>query len=523
MHKRRWFIKPKKGKRGVFYKIVMKNIFRTFFITVLVLMSLSYLLSEIYLNSVVKNKFISDFNKDNFDKYILVVGELETELLKGNILVNDVYIYTRNTPDNSDSLLAYFKHIELLKINISDLINRKNVKIQKVNVTGASLSLRFFPSLIELKYSETENYKKDEPVRKKYINRIVIDEFNVDNARLRFDNAADSLNFNIDGFSLSTKNVHVDTQIREFWLKLSTAQNMNFVIDRFEYNLSDDMTKLAIDTFVISKEDSAFYISELKLKPRFNKEVFLKKNTLNSFHTYMVAKNIKLGGLSFPDFFRKNILKADFLNVEDLVLKTFQKDTNIIHGKEESILPHLFLEGLKYGIDIKKISANSLLIEYQRQLVMNKMSDPLIFLHTHFNFQNISNMEERKKTYELIKVNVESEMLGDAKIDVNMEIPYNNQNGYHKMKGSVSQPDSGYMKTILNNYALKTTHDKKIKAIQFIIEANNDSAVSVVEVIYENQNITKQGKTVVERNRKRSVLNYWTEALIKAFYESTKN
>ena len=437
-------ISPLKGKRS--FKKYLLWIIAGFFALVLIAAIILYN----NFNRILSDSLLKSFNSNVMsDVYELKFKNLNVNLLKGNIKVNDVELTPREKPLKeypyiNSSFRLTTKKIYLIKVDVASLIKLNRLKLEKVLIAEPDVQITIadaVPVFIPFKDS-SEVSVPDKQEAKRSIQAFSLKEFKLTDASLHAANSAKGRDLSVSGLNISLDDMSFDQQPGK---DLISYSRINLIIGEITGNLQSDRIKyigikdykLTIDSLKIERspnkmtysiDDYSLGLSDLNL----HTEDSIFHLTLQSFLLSYKDKSINLKNFSFkPNIsdmelqkrfkyqntqFSGNIgvLSITGINFDSLMYKKklFIDDISI-----DSISASIFKDKVK-PLDTNKFP------EYLGQSVKKMKLPILIKLVTASNVNLVYN--ERKPDSTFVKVDINR---GEAKVKNITNLP-----GYEVME-----------------------------------------------------------------------------------------
>ncbi len=416
------------------YKIILQNIFIVFFISIIALTSISYLLSFFYFNRVIKEKLIENFNNANANKYELSINQLNSNLLRGYILIKSAKITKNKNYRNKRKL--YIQNIEIpiieiKQINLFDLINNKQLKIAQFVVNNSRINFDYDTSIISLDTLDSVSKKKKQD--KNFVQSINIQSLIINNSFLSIKNVAtDSSLINLTGINVESREIIANSGVEEFIQSITNTGNVNFVIDKITYLEENRQNKIVLDSFAVNRTDSLIKIASLEIIP-------IKKSGKLDYSIAAKAENIDLKNIDFEKLILENIFQAKLFSIKKLKMK-FSRNRNLKHKNTGfEILPHLALQQFNFPFSIDTLKAENSEMEYEWTEKGLLKTSRLILKKMKWNITHLSNINIYKFQNKEIQFNIEAFLMNRAFLKTNMRFPYHSSDGLHFVNGSLEK------------------------------------------------------------------------------------
>ncbi len=516
---------------------------------------------SLFLDPYVGDKIKSSFRLSTRHAYVLEFDDVDLGLLGRSITFQNLAIY----PDSSrlDSSRVWEKvslrgslQTEELSINgigLLDLIYDRKLGIRRIGMKAAVIKMEYLGSRDD---DAGQNRQSLNRLIYKAVNTrlksLAIGETSITNASLKIESPGNEFgNLTIDHFSLLLNDITVDS--------VSAQRDHFFLTDKVEvtgrelsWSLSGDLYTLKAHAAGASTLASSAFADSLRLEPHYPKYEFSKKVGREIDRVELSIARMAMKRIRFDSLLHRRKLLAGRFDIENATL-------NVLHDKrlpggppETKPLPHLAFRQWETPVRIDTVTVRDSFISYSEHKPQASKAGKVTFENLQATIFGLSNFGDAGNA---IEMEAQAHVMGDGLLKARFAFPKNDTTGYHTVYGSLGSMPFASLNPILENVGFVQAGDGgKIHGMDFSMELDGRNSKGTMVLNYEGLNVRmlekdsakegetrkltsfiantfvikknnhkeplRQGEIAFERDREKSVFNYWWKSLLSGMKDT---
>lgn len=505
---------------------------------VLILAGVQVFLS-FYLNDFVESRLVNTVSEQTMNQYQLDMEDLTLSVWNRKIELNGVSLHPANSSSTAPRVeLDQFSitGIQFFSYLLNGSINFGDVQVIKPVVTLTENS----PDSLTFLNRPGDSSNQTKPPD------ITVDRFIVDGGSVNYQTSKqDSSRAELHDLDLTISKVRVESTSRlnppffDFETITTSTGNMRYTFKSGLYALEFHQTNYSATENVAS-------IDSLKLVPQYPRYEFAQQIGHQKDRISLIVRQVRLEN---PD---TNTLKTGELIADKFIIDRAELD--VFHSKRlpdaperVKTFPHIAFKNLKFPVTIDTIAINQSEISYSEHLPDVERPGTVTFANVNGAFTNVTNDSTTISNGHEIILDVTSDVMGAAKLDVNFVLPMN-QDGGHTARGTLASMQATQLNAILEPVGLVRAERGNIHSLQFLMDLGAGSATGWTQLVYSDLKIAmldsedvnsgdgtkwfksllanllkieedneeqpfRRGKIAKEREPTKSIFNYWWKSL----------
>lgn len=508
----------------------------------------SFLFSE-NITSTLTNFLITFYHsKDTFR-----IAELSNSSGNANFSLNNVFVARYRNGTGEKQLNLKLKKAFLGEVDY-DKLNQRDIDIGHVLIYQPEIDLN-------LSKNKTKTDLKDVLLLKSVkldtniVRSVKIGQINLNSGNCRI-KTPDSI------YSKPVQLSNLEVEVDAFFLdhqfngKLLNSDNVRVGFDGFDYHLPDSLNYLTLGRISVSVSDSMLIFKDFKSRPKINKYEYGPTVGDQTDYLDIESESVVFKGVSFPEFILNRKIVAQNLDINNLNIYAF-RDKRIPRKTERlKYLPQKYLMNFPYLVNIDTLKVNNAKIVYEE--FAEEASRPGLVDFSNLNAQlvNVCNIPDEILDKPLMFFKADTKLMDEGSLQVFMEFDLAKDDYPFFLGAKLDKMNLTTFNKMLEPNAFVQV--KKGKCQQLSMSANADDKVAIGDMIFEYDNLkislinkntfenrgmgpvigsffanafiinknnprllmTKEGRIYFERNKYRSVFNYWAKIFFSGIVSS---
>lgn len=518
------------------------------------------LIWSLFLEPYIGGKIKSSFRLSTRNAYVLEYDDVDLGLLGRSITFQNLAVYPDSSQLDSNrvwqkvslrgSLQA--KEVSISGIGLFGLLYSRKLDIGRILLDAPDISLEYLGRRNDTAEKNGQNLNRliynaiDTRLKS-----LLLGEVRLTNASLRIASTENEFGTITAGnASLLLKNIVIDS--------LSAKREYFFLTDRMEitgralsWTLPGDLYTLKAYAAGASTFGAGAFVDSLRLQPLYPEYEFSKKVGRETDRMELSIAHMAVKRVRFDSLLYRRKLSAGSFEIEDAILNIL-RDKRLPGGQPETrALPQLAFQRLKMPVRIDTISVRESLISYSEHKPQASKAGRVTFEDlraTVIGFSNFANGDDA------IEMDTQARVMGEGLLKARFSFPKSDTSGYHTIHGSLGSMPFASLNPMLENTAFVQAEGGIIHGMDFSMELDSRMSKGTMVLNYEDLNISmlemdsakegearkltsfiantfvikkdnnkpplRQAKITFERDREKSVFNYWWKSLLSGLKDS---
>ena len=374
------------------------------------------------------------------------------------------------------------------------------------------------------------------------LNRIDIRDMNL---KLEIPKGENTNTYNLGHLNLQMHNFKLDSTSKAFRNnRFFYTKNTLVHLRDYSAQIGDNLYRANFKVLRLSTLDGIIEIDSFQLKPQYNYENFAKRVGYQTDRFDIEINNVKLSGIDFQDALFRQKYKVGKAEIIQLKGEAFRDGLYPRLPNYQPPNPLQRLLSLPYFIQVDSIDLNKAYFAYKEK--GKNTQEPGIIFFDDLNAQilNVSNNPDFIKYGGITVLNARASLMGKSKLDLAVHFPLLKQGKSFKLNANLEEIKIEDLEPILRPLTLIQARSGIIESVELSIEANDDYAFGNMFMLYSNMKVDvlnksmkkgffsslfanalirtentntlfpRKGPIYFERNKERSIFNYWAEISI---------
>lgn len=411
-------------------------------------------------------------------------AEFKYERLNASLLGRSASISNPVYKKNGMQITA--EEIKLDGIDIFEYISNKNIEINTLKFTKPEVTI----------YTETEKEKDSSKGGNSAKINLLIKLVEVVDGNFRMaknDSVKEQLFANIP--SLNLKNVSVDQKSLKNGLPFN-YEGFQMASDSLFFNLND-LHDMYVEKMEMKENSLTF--SKIKMKPLYDKQEFQ-----NHIPYEKDRFDLSLGELAFKSF--KWSFKNDSLSLESENTRITNGDIKIYRDKQVKDDPRQkpmyskMIRELPFKLKLDTLKVENLAIQYEELVKPKRGPGKVTFKNLNASIYNISNVNMNAEDFPRTDIDVQTQFMGEANLNVNWNFDISNKADVFSISGQMDRISSEGINQFMKP-ALNVKAEGGIRDMRFNFTGNNQNSTGDMKLVYKDFKVEVLQKDGEEENK----------------------
>ncbi len=534
--------KKENKKKGPFIRS-KKGIALIVFMTIVILAAL-FLIFQI--EDIAERRLLNVINAELEPNAEIEFGEFSFSLMPAGLYIRDIRLnhlipFEEHTPVKSTDAIKNLKvdRIEFTGINVFRMLYERKWILNKISADGLALEL---VPLTAGGLEQATPFRQPPPF---LIDNIILKNSSLVTFSDRSNNDPKYTIENIHGelFNFSVPDIEdpVYTYFDDFLIQSSA----------FRYNTDNGFYKLGYDSVSVNSSDRTFYLKNGKAEPLLTalemaEEIGYENDQFNFFFEELFAEDV-----DFDLWFEERGFVAGGVRMEKPVLHIHRDKSMPREERDERPLPIRYLKEYPQKIGVDSILFRGGTISYTEDFTDVGRKGQVEFTEANLTFENLQNQYNDHS----ISVRASSRFMDLTDFQIRGDFTLED-NFSHVIRGSMSGFDLTRLNDPLSEWIYVRVREGNLDQLDFYFSADDDRARGEMHFIYHDLEIrfldeetleetrrrrfrsfvanlvrvhssntfddTRTGTIDFERDKERSIFNYWWRSIASGLEDSVK-
>ncbi len=485
----------------------------------------------------------------------IYIGKIENASKKKSFALENLFIRKHKElhPETFDEIsiqTAYFEEFEF------DKLKDKQVEIGRALLFRPSLELQLTPSADNKKTDLTDmlylkSFTTDTSRVKNFLlGRLEVREGNV---QLDLEDSIYSKKINLDDIMVDIKGFDLSRTGEQ---RIFKSDDVAMSFSGFEYHLPDSLNKISFDRVFFKVSDSSITLTNVLLDPKEEKYEYGHIVGDQTDYLRINVDAVKASGIDLHSLaLNKNIL-AKKIDLDGLNIYAFRDKRIPRLTEKERYLPQKYLLDLKVPIAIDSLKVNKGKIEYEEFGEESFRPGSVDFKKLNASLINVTNIPERIISDPFCVLTANARLMNAGNLDLFIQFDLKKEKHPFFISAKLEEMDLTHLNKMLEPNAFVTIKKGYNDILTMSANADDDVAIGEMRFEYDNLKVSlvnkntfenkgmgpvigsffantfiinksnprliifKDGQIYFERNKYRSIFNYWAKIFFSGVVSS---
>jgi hypothetical protein len=430
-------------------------------------------------------------------QYHLDFDEMSVSLLKGSINLKNVKLnidtlaYVKHlTPESSDHLIQInASELNLSGINFFQYLTKGNVLLKEILLDKPTIVL----------YQMRDTLKKDSIERNLYnqlpdflkgtkLSLLKVNDLSF--SKRKSGHLQDSVS-KLTGLSFSIEDIAIDSSAMQDSSIVWFSKDIKISSQGLRYTLANGLYFFKIEKLNASTKNKTLDIEVFKVIPLYKELEFSHKLGKQGDRYNILVPQIKIKDIDFKKLETEKSLFAQSVILENGQVLIFNNKK--LPSEPKNVIrkaPHMALQRLKFPIFIDSLFIKNFEVHYRELNPNSNEVGDVFFTNLTGTIKNVTNDSIVLQKNHWVTSTFEMNFLGNAKINVDINLNVSSKVGEFNYKGSLGPASAISFNKLLEPMALVKAESGHFNKVSFDVKANENGSSGTVQVLYKDLKVS---------------------------------
>lgn len=477
--------------------------------------------------------------------YLLMVDNIDFSSGQKQMNFNTVQFYTLQK-EKQNNYNFTIDQVSFNEINFADFQRNYSLTVENILVEKPITNLRLF-GFDDSSTVKNLNTLELYPVLQPFFSQITLNRIDIRdmNLKLEIPKGSSTNTYNLGRLNLQMHNFKLDSSSKAFQNnRFFYTQNMLVHLRNYSAQIENNLYRVNFKDLRLSTLNGIIEIDSFQLKPQYNYADFAKRVGYQTDRFEININTIKLSGVDFQDALFRQKYTVRKAEINQLTGEAFRDGLYPRLPDYRPLNPIQRLLALPYFVQVDTVYLNNAYFAYKERGIHTQEPGFIFFDQLNAQILNASNNPDFIKFGGNTVLHAQALLMGKGKLSLDVNFPLLEQGKAFKLNANLSQIKIDDLEPILRPLALIQARSGTIKSVELSVEANDDYAFGNMLMLYNNMKIDilnksmkkgffgtlmanaliktentnslfpRKGPIYFERNKERSLFNYWAEISI---------
>lgn len=477
--------------------------------------------------------------------YLILIQDADFSSWNKQFNFNNIQFYTLQK-ENKNNFHFIIDKIGFNDINFADLQHNNSLTINNVVVSNPKTKIRIYGfdnNSLAKNLHTVDLY----PFIKPYFSRVVLNEIAVQNMSLDIEAPKEkSTNlYNLGHLDINIYKFRLDSLTKAFYNnRFFYSENTNLNLRNYSALIAEQFYRIKFNSMQLSTLKRTMDVDSIYIIPEYSYAEFARLSQYQTDRFDISVAKIKLTGIDFQDALFRQKYKVKKAIIKQMHGEDYRD--GLYARRPDYYLPNpidRFLS-LPYFIQLDTLLIKDSYFAYKELGTHTSEPGHIYFKDLNAQILNVSNNPDFIKYGGSLLFNANAMLMGKARLEVFSNFPLHQRGKSFDLSAQLDQIEMDDLEPIFLPLALIQARSGTIKSIDLAVKANDDFAYGNMLMIYHNMKIDvlrksmrkgffgtifanafiktenpsylipRKGPIYFERNKQRSLFNYWAEISI---------
>ncbi len=429
----------------------------------------------------------------------LQIGNLSIGYFPLSVTLGDIDIGPAGSLRDADGAkITTVDRIHLSGFSLRKFLMDETISIRSITISEADLHI--LPERVATLFRSDD--ERDESGSDIEIGRVSVTRSHLNVYRVAENNAymvVSDFKFEADDLNLSAGTDRLSEIVRSVEFN---AESLSYLMESGHY-------RLEIDKLTYSLQSGSFTLDHFRMVPLMTPHELPETLGHQTDHFDITSGRIQIRDIRMDEWFESNEIVAGAILVDDLGL-SISRDKNF-PDKPRTELPLLNKQffDFKFAASIDTLIWNGGSIAYREMEEEQNTFAEIKFTDLAIHFSKIQNRNRSQN----IRANARSKLMGGA--DLNVEFDFSlADNAAHHVKGELGKMYLTELNPVLEPLAFARIKEGQLHSLNFDFRADNMESVGSLTAIYEDLSFRTLDKETLEESTGNNIISYLANAVV---------
>lgn len=535
----------------------------------LIMLILFQILITLFADNYVGKTLKDQVNQSTDGTYTLSFEDLSLNLFSGSAAITDARINVDTSafsmpPSSSDNAPAVLFQGTLGKVDLSGIDVFSSLLGNELRISSIRIEQ---PDIAALKnpHADTSGGNNryssiDSTIYAAFSDQytvLEIGEFIIEEGHGIFTQSGDTLS-SLRQLDLALRDIRVDSASAQSGRTFLT-DDISLDMSSFMFEMPDSLNIIAFNHLTVSSDEKAIGLDSLQLIPRYGELEFARRNGSPIDRIDLTIPKIRFETVDFARFVDSARIYVRYGELSNPELEDYY-NRGIEGGPPKYMpLPLNTFRNLTIPIKIDSLHVDNATISYAEYVGDTPKAGKVTFDEVEAVFRNISNYPEDKEEGLTTTLDARALVMGSGMLSAHFKFPMDTKNDFHEIEGRLDSMPMTDFNLMMEHVAFIRIDRGNLNSLEFEMRLNEDQSNGTVVMNYENLKISvldkqsiqqrgllenmatfvannfivkenntpetgmQAGRIQFERDKSKSIFNYWWKALLSGIKDSISN
>ncbi len=309
----------------------------------------------------------------------------------------------------------------------------------------------------------------------------------------------------VSGINIALTDLYLDSLRSSTNQGLPTLASFNISLDSVRQMSKDSLYAFSVGAVEVDVLDKTIHIQDFQVQPTFNKDELI--TLFDQQHNQFAAKisSLKVTGIQLNQWVKSTQLRAQRISVDSAHLAIF-KDKRLLQNRAVKPLLQTMLQSVPLAFQVDTIIVQASQIEYEERNGLSNRSGRISFDRLYASLYGATNIFSSQNTFE---ANIRAAFMNAGIFDLSLRVPLNSEQGYHQIRGELSQMHLDKLNPFLEPVAFASVKSGMLNKLTFEINADERISTGKAYFIYDDLKISLVNQEHPKNPAIREMLGTW--------------
>jgi hypothetical protein len=288
------------------------------------------------------------------------------------------------------------------------------------------------------------------------------------------------------GTSISLFNMVIDSTANADTSRLLFAKEISVACDRFTWQSRNGLYNYQVNSFKLQSSSSAMTMGSFFVRPTFSEDVFVKKFPVQKDRFDFTLHNIEFRNTTFSRLLEESII-AETLLVGSASFDIY-RDRNRPEDKSSKLgnYPHQEIQKIPIPFEIKTVVIRNADIEYKEKSAITHQPGRVKLINASARITNITNRKASIARNNLMKVDMQGNLLGKISMSAKWTFYLGNTNGRFSVSGRAGSGKATDLNVLVVPMGPVEFKSGEINSLSFDLSGSDDMMKGKVDLLYKD-------------------------------------
>ncbi|MBT28846.1 MAG: hypothetical protein CMO01_04215 [Thalassobius sp.] len=461
-------------------------------------------------------------------------------------------------PERKNLMDIYTPEFTLEGFDLGKVLFENTLKVDEITLDKPKFRVVLHPKGEAPPPEERFSTIKLDSTLNKMFNGIEIGKFEFEDAEIEIGVhplGKESTYFNFDRLFTNVKNLNTLVE-DEGHTRFMLSDDIHIGLKDYELDMPDSIYKFKASELGISTGRNLLYVNNLDFKPRIAKNTIAELFGHEIDWMHFKINRVELENFNFDEFLARDAVVADQFNIDRLDAYVYRDKRPPERFGHRPQMPQQFLRNMQTYVKLDTVNLYNSKLTYEELASDGKAPGQLYFENLNAYAFNITNDTALINNGAAVQLFTNAFLMGEGRIEAAFLIPIGNENNSFTFQGSLEPMDLRAINPMLENVAGLKVNSGMLRRLSFEVQADEEYADGIMRFYYKDLNVAllkrdakpkkegkikslltmfanvlvksknprflflKRGKIYAERDKSKSIFNYWAKTLLSGVKHS---